>query len=399
MSFDIHTLLVAVALASAFCAGARFLLWRMHPGIPGLFHWVLASCSAVLAIALILFYEANPWPPLLSLAQLFVAAGLILSWNGMRRFIGRQPVSRAAMIAFTVIVLAWITAKQFQHLPEARALGNALLVTVFSGLIARELIASSTPAMLAMRATGWVFAANATVFLMRIIFAAPNPQNSSLLDPDGFAAFMLFWWLCTTIAVTLGMILMTAERLQADLNSQANRDPLTGALNRRSFTLFTEKAVAQARRYNKPLSVMIMDLDDFKQINDGHGHEVGDQLLCRFVAVADQMLRIDDIFCRYGGEEFVALLPNTSAKQAMVAAERLRIAFAVATTAVDTSDDVPPVTVSIGVADLNENEDFDSLLRRADTALYQAKDSGRNRCQLDESIGKKTRMSKPAKMA
>lgn len=364
----------------------------MHPGIPGLGRWALAGVFAVVALALIVSYKIIPWQPFISLAQLAVVLGMLLTWDGFRRFIERQPLSRLTIAVITVIVLAWvITVAQFQHSQGAKALGNATLVTIFSVLIARELLDGPKAGLFAMRATGWIYAANAIVFLARIVFADHSAYTAAAdpLNPDGFAAYMLLWWLCATIAVTLGMVLMTSERLQADLDYQANRDPLTGALNRRSFTLFTEKAMAQSRRYDKPLSVLVMDLDDFKKINDSLGHDIGDMLLCRFVKVAERVLRSDDIFCRFGGEEFVALLPNTTAEQALVAGERLRTTFVAGSTAKEISNDIPPVTVSIGIADLGKDEDFESLFRRADVALYQAKDKGRNRCQLAESTDKK----------
>jgi len=93
MQFDIRTLIVAVALANVFCAGARLLLWRMHPTIPGLGRWALAGGAGALALFMILFYGIKHWSPSLSLAQLVVVIGLVLSWDGFRRFIGQPPVS------------------------------------------------------------------------------------------------------------------------------------------------------------------------------------------------------------------------------------------------------------------------------------------------------------------
>lgn len=186
------------------------------------------------------------------------------------------------------------------------------------------------------------------------------------------------------ISVTLGMVLMTTERLQADLDNQANHDPLTGALNRRALSLITDKEMARFRRHGKPLSVMVMDLDNFKQINDRLGHNTGDVLLCRFVSVAKQILRGEDTFYRFGGEEFVALIPDATAEQALVAAERLRQAFANDTIEQLHTNDNTAVntTVSIGIAELDLGENIDDVLQRADTALYRAKSNGRNRCEI-----------------
>ena len=390
MLFDIRTLLVAVVLANIFCAGARFLLWRMHPTIPGLGRWALAGGAGALALVLILSYGIKLWPPLLSLAQLIVVIGLVLAWDGFRRFIGKSPLSSLTLVVITTTVMAWIVAAQLQDSLQLRALGNATMVAALSALIARELLMGAKSVPLAMRATGWIYAINASVFLLRSLATDIGVQPVGPLNPDGFAAFMLLWWLGMTIAVTLGMVLMTAEHLQVELDNQANRDPLTGALNRRSFSLIADKAIAQSLRYDKPLSVLMMDLDRFKLINDRLGHNGGDMLLCKFVSTADQVLRGEDVFCRFGGEEFVALLPNASAERALVAAERLRTAFAAASVEIEASKDIQSIanTVSIGIAELEQDEDIESLLCRADLALYRAKDKGRNCCELAECIEK-----------
>ena len=388
MPFDIRSLLIAVALATVFCAGARFLLWRMHPTIPGLGRWALAGGAGALALFMMLSYGITHWQPALSIAQIFVVIGLVLAWDGFRRFIDQTPISSLTLGLFATILIIWIsTAHVFDSL-LIRALGNSILVALLSALIARELLTAPKPIPLAMRATGWCYALNAVVFLIRTVAADQSAPSTGPLNPDGFAAFMLLWWLCMTIAITLGMVLMTAERLQADLDNQANHDPLTGALNRRAFSIIAEKAMAQTQRYNKPLSVLMMDLDNFKQINDRLGHNAGDALLCRFVSISGQVLRDEDVFCRFGGEEFVALLPNASAEFALVAAERLRIAFEIESSAKENSNDIQPfaVTVSIGIAELRKDEDIESILRRADTALYQAKNNGRNCCKVIDSI-------------
>ena len=384
MLFDVRTLLVAVALAAAFCAGARFLLWRMNPSIPGLGRWSLAGGLGAIALILILIFGKFHWQPLLSFAQLFVVTGLVLTWDGFRRFIGQSPLSKKTLVILTGGVLVWIVIADFYHSVEIRAIGNAVIMTVFSVLISRELLTVLKPVPQAMRVMGWIYVANAAVFLVRAIAANQHTQPVDPLNPNGVAVFMLLWWLCMTIAVTLGMVLMTAERLQDYLDSQANRDPLTGALNRRSFSLLTEKAIARARRFGKPLSLLVMDLDKFKQINDRFGHDVGDTMLCQFVNCANKILRDEDVFCRFGGEEFIALLPNTSAELALVAAERLRAAFEEEAAQLQITRNNEPfsITVSIGIGELKQDENFELLFSRADTALYQAKENGRNSCAV-----------------
>ncbi len=384
MLFDIRTLLVAVTLATAFCAGARFLLWRMHVSLPGLGRWALGGASAVMTFALILAYGKFHWQPSLSLAQLFVVVGLILSWDGFRRFLGKPPLKSIVLAGVAALALLWILVAQVHGSVSTKAIGNAVLIAILSVLIARELFLSPQRGSPTVRVTGCIYAINAAVFLIRAIVAQDSPELIDPLNPNGVAAFMLFWLLCSMIAITLGMVLMTAERLQSDLDHQANHDPLTGALNRRSCGLLFEKAVAHSRRHQLPLSVLMIDLDEFKKVNDCLGHDFGDKVLCRFVAIAQQVLREDDIFCRFGGEEFVAVLPNTSTEAALTVANRLRNAFAVTSAALETRKVHEPftITVSIGAAELQQDEYFENLLRRADNALYQAKNNGRNCCEL-----------------
>lgn len=396
MQFDIRTLLVAVALANVFCAGARILLWRMHPAIPGLGRWALAGVSGALALFMILLFGVKHWAPSLPLAQVFVVIGLVLAWDGFRRFIGRPPLSSLVIFIVSAILLLWIATAQFQDSLHLRALGNAVMIVILSALISRELFAAPKPVPLAMRATAWAYALNAAVFLIRVIATDQSAPPAGSLNPDGFAVFMLLWWLCMSIAITLGMVLMTAEHLQADLDAQANHDHLTGVLNRRSFSLIAETERARSIRYSKPLSLLMMDLDNFKQINDQLGHDAGDVLLCQFAAIACRVLRDEDVFCRYGGEEFVALLPNASAQLALLAADRLRIIFAREAAEAQSSKNTRPlnITVSIGIAERAPDEDIESLLRRADTALYQAKNKGRNCCVLAEENLKAVMTSK-----
>lgn len=383
MHLDIRTLLVAVTLATAFCAGARFLLWRMHLAIPGLGHWALAGGSAVATFLLILSYGVFHWQPSLALAQMCIVIGLLLSWDGFRRFIGKPALTPSVLVGITGAGLVWVAVAQALHLVDALVIGNAFLIAALSFFIARDLLLRPTGNTPAIRVTGYIYASNAVVFLIRAIVAQDSPEAVDLLNPNGVAAAMLLWLLCTIIAITLGMVLMTAERLQADLNKQANHDPLTGALNRRSFSLLYEKAIAHSRRHTLPLSVLMIDLDNFKQVNDQLGHDFGDKVLCSFVAVAQKVLRQEDVFCRFGGEEFVALLPNTPSTAAVIVANRLRSAFAIDSALIDSkqSHESFAITASIGIAELNCDESFEDLLRRADNALYQAKDNGRNRCE------------------
>lgn len=162
-----------------------------------------------------------------------------------------------------------------------------------------------------------------------------------------------------------------------ELQRLATTDTLTGVNNRRQFLHLAATEGLRGARYQQPLSVLMVDIDHFKKVNDTHGHEAGDRAL---VAVAQAMrgaLRPEAILGRLGGEEFAVLLPQADRKAAIIAAERLR--QAVEQLAVEIDGMSLKITVSIGVAQVQSEEAFETALQHADEALYEAKKSGRNR--------------------
>jgi len=180
---------------------------------------------------------------------------------------------------------------------------------------------------------------------------------------------------------TIGRDLSATKRLQQELQSMASTDPLTGLLNRRRFLEQAEKEFLRSQRYQHELSAVMLDIDHFKAINDTRGHFVGDQVLIALSRAAENLLRDIDILCRWGGEEFVILMPETPLAGAAILAERLREMLA--RLAVDTTVGTVRFTVSAGVAARSESDaGLTDILQRADTALYAAKQHGRNHIQV-----------------
>ena len=163
----------------------------------------------------------------------------------------------------------------------------------------------------------------------------------------------------------------------AQLETLAATDPLTGAWNRRRLEDAVISEMDRLRRYAHPLSMLIIDIDYFKAINDDYGHAVGDQVLVELTAVVREILRASDSLARWGGEEFVVLCPNTTLSTAAMLAERLRAKIGAARFPMDRS-----LTVSIGVAECMTGETWDQWFQRADVALYRAKIEGRNQVQV-----------------
>jgi diguanylate cyclase (GGDEF)-like protein len=171
-------------------------------------------------------------------------------------------------------------------------------------------------------------------------------------------------------------------QLEYNLEHQATTDSLCGAFNRRYFMNCAHQEVERAQHQGHPLSLLLIDIDHFKQINDSHGHRTGDDTICAFAQTCQKNLRNTDILGRVGGEEFAILLPETDPRTAKTIAERIRQELSDLRITTDKSD--VSFTVSIGVALLCPSDELDSLLHRADVALYKAKEEGRNRVILGD---------------
>lgn len=168
------------------------------------------------------------------------------------------------------------------------------------------------------------------------------------------------------------------KRLEEELHRQATTDSLTGIYNRRHFEKLAAAELKRAQRLNHPLSVAVIDIDYFKQVNDTYGHAAGDQVLLAFRNLCQSNIREIDVFARLGGDEFALLLPVSTCDQAFAALERIR--DAVEAEPIRLGEIHVSITVSVGLASLIEkDEDFDKLLIKADQALYQSKQAGRNK--------------------
>lgn len=179
-------------------------------------------------------------------------------------------------------------------------------------------------------------------------------------------------------------VLQATEELRRQKEAaerSARIDPLTGLLNRRAFNELAEREIQRARRFRQPMSLLVIDLDRFKSINDSHGHLVGDAVLEDFARVASEQLRSLDIIARLGGEEFVVLLPGTDPEGAFQLAERMRQAIASNSMALESV--TLRYTASFGIAGFEPRQpSLERWVARADAALYEAKAKGRNRVEL-----------------
>jgi two-component system cell cycle response regulator len=174
------------------------------------------------------------------------------------------------------------------------------------------------------------------------------------------------------------------NKLQFALEHAAH-DPLTGLFNRRYFDRRLKEEIAHAKRHKRPFSIVMLDLDHFKLVNDTYGHEDGDRVLRHIAEVVQAQLRDDDVPCRYGGEEFVLLLRGTSGMAARIVANRLRASLAEQPIRLGPKDELRHITFSAGVAAADDRNAYaaDEVMSRADSALYRAKRAGRNRVESE----------------
>lgn len=162
----------------------------------------------------------------------------------------------------------------------------------------------------------------------------------------------------------------------ATIKKMMNSDPLTGISNRRAFQRALKREISFAKRYELPLSFVMIDIDYFKMINDTYGHKVGDYVLKKFTMIIKNSIRQEDFFARFGGEEFILLLPNTKIDSALEVSERLRQKIE----KTRFKGIKEKITASFGITELLKTDEAIDALKRADDALYEAKRNGRNRC-------------------
>ena len=171
------------------------------------------------------------------------------------------------------------------------------------------------------------------------------------------------------------------QRERESFENLAFTDPLTGLYNRRMFLEIAKKKLNEAKRYSEPLSIIMLDIDHFKRINDTYGHDIGDVALKFLASILKNNVRASDIIARWGGEEFIILLPKTELKQAYKVAEKIRRIVEMSTIELPDGERLR-FTISLGVSSFAGYEDLEELIKQADIALYEAKRKGRNRTEI-----------------
>jgi diguanylate cyclase (GGDEF)-like protein len=367
--------LVYVAIRAGLAVVLAY-LWAVQRNYPPARDWAIGSILTAAGLFLLsLRHLVSPQISEILSSALLLPGWMIFDW-GIIRACGRQPPYRlwTSLCALALLGNFWFADIQPND-PIESLLYHGILILFDLGA-ARVCLSGDYGArrqtFRAIAVLQLISVASLAVKLAMGVFGvmAPLPQ----------AVPKIIQLLCSATIypmLTMLLALQTSQKLQEELNNQARRDMLTGAYNRRAFAEFIEQAWVRAQRHLQPLAVLSLDIDNFKAFNDQYGHQTGDLALMRVSTAAQATLHSADIWCRHGGEEFVALLPNTNLEQAYASAERLR--QAVAQAGLQVPQGTLSLSVSIGVAEHSPRQrNWNDLLAESDAALYQAKAAGKN---------------------
>lgn len=335
---------------------AGYVLYMLRGQISDLLSIVLAnvafSCNlALMAEGVCQFQSRKPlraliWSPVLVVAVLYT---WLLPWQGARVVAGAVIFS-AQSVGVVVILL--------QRRKDTIGVGQYFMLTGYLILIA-----------------ALMFQGFATLMRTDVVnsLLSTNPVTTLTFVAAGISMLL----------VSLGLIVMTKERADERNRTLAMRDEVTGLMNRRMLLESLTQQLSAAKRHMQPLSVLILDIDFFKRVNDTYGHLSGDKVLKAIASAMTQRSREQDYVGRFGGEEFLIILPNTGSEGALLMADALRRAVEAFPFAA-VSGEAIAITVSIGLCALSQLPDpnCDDLIGAADQALYRAKASGRNRVEV-----------------
>ena len=350
--------------------------------------WYAWFCATFLfgEVATLIFLARGFTPELFAVgaAVAFVIAAFVCCWQGARAFAGRPPL----WVPVVLLPCLWLAVLAIPGMVENvrfRLVGSSALIAALLALCAWEYWRGRNEPLPSRWPIVAVFSSLALFFASRIalIEVLPFPFGALPPQPGYVAAFNLIVF-CHVLVLTVLVVALSKERLELVQRTRAQTDPLTGAFNRRAFLARGLRLLKRHDHEKQALSLLFLDLDHFKSLNDRFGHLGGDDVLVRFVALVNENIRPTDFLFRIGGEEFCCLLPHTASEQAVRVAERIRYQFE--RTTITVAGYAVQSTVSIGIASTEMfGYDLETLIRRADQAVYAAKREGRNRVKAADS--------------
>ena len=383
---DMRTIYFITMLINLVLATLMLVYWRTQKTYAGFSYMVLST--SLIALTFLLFTIRGRIPDYISIlgANLMVGLAMLFRLEGFRRFVGVEQFQYGDLIPVAVMLL---TASYFTFVQNSEMIRAIILSVVVIYFIIKMLYTLLTSTNQAEKPLISVIVVIHTIYVLVMsgralawLFIGPEMHLfASTTSNVGFFIYSLM----NNVALTIVYIMINGPRLpphltlaQQALELLATKDSLTDLYNYRTLRELGQSELLRSRRMNHELALLMFDIDRFKHVNDTYGHAAGDKVLNLLGNQALRTCRSIDIVARMGGDEFVMLLPETSAENAVIVAGRLQ--RIVAQEACEWDGQQIKITLSIGLTALTpDDREFESLLRRADDALYEAKRTGRDR--------------------
>jgi len=380
MNLDVNTLFLVTIYVEAILGLLLLFAWVQNTAIYAVAWWGFADLMR--AASIMLFGKYGSVSDLISidLANAILFTAFAVTWTGARVFDHRKP-NWILLFAGAAVWLVLYRIPAVQNSWDLRMLISSGIITAYTWATAYEFWRGRSEPLVSRWPAIFMFFAHGALYLLRTPFGAMLAPVNNQLFASVWITVLSFEALLFTIAIAFILLAMAKERTEYRHKTDSLIDPLTGIANRRAFLQDAEVQLKRQATEPRPMAVLLLDLDNFKSINDRFGHPIGDRVLQMFAEVGSGCMRRYDIFGRLGGEEFAALLVDTSRERALAVAEQIRSSFVEVTGMVEGKPVV--ATVSIGVViSYDAVLDLSALLAQADHALYRAKDNGRNRIEM-----------------
>lgn len=391
--FDIRTIFLGHAVSNTLLSLVLLWIWiQNRKRFRGTALWLLSFIFQTMGIILIIMRGVVFDYASVVISNMSVLAGAVLFLFGLIRFteITFPRIQNYILLAVVFVLFSYFsTVKPWL---QGRIILFSLSIIIISLQGAWLLLRAVEGKMRKIyRGTGLVLVLYVVLYMTRIIINIVFPQTSTLFSNVTVDAILNIIIQMFGITLTFSLIMMInarlfyelnlysdeREKMMGELRRLATTDNLTGIHNRMKLELLLTAEVLRSRRYNRPLSVILIDVDMFKSVNDTFGHLVGDTVLKDIARLLKENIRESDYVGRWGGEEFLVINPETATTGAFLLAEKLR-----KTIEAHSFQSVGVKTISLGIATLQEEEWEEDMLKRADGALYRAKNSGRNRAEM-----------------
>ncbi|HEX4410445.1 MAG TPA: GGDEF domain-containing protein [Xanthobacteraceae bacterium] len=382
MNLDVNTLFLVTIYVEAILGLLLLFAWVQNTAIYAVAWWGFADLLRAASVVLFGMFGSVPDVISIDLANVVLFTAFAMTWTGARVF-DHRPARPILMFGGAALWLVLCRVPAIAGSFDLRVLISSGIITAYTWATAYEFWRGRAEPLVSRWPAIFMLFAHGALYLLRTPFGAMLPWS-----PTGNEVFESVWMtvlsfeaLLFTISIAFILLAMAKERTEHRHKTAALIDPLTGIPNRRAFLQDGEAQLKKQASDPHPIAVMLLDLDNFKSINDRFGHAIGDRVLTRFAEVANGCMRRSDLFGRLGGEEFAAVLVDATRERATAVAEQIRSSFANATYEVDGRPVV--ATVSIGIViSYDAVLDISALLAQADHALYRAKDNGRNRIEV-----------------